>query len=212
MAILKKIKKVLTKKGRKAKPRPKPKAKVVAYKPFATSLKRSADNPIITPSHYPNWESVATFNPSAINHDGEIHIVYRAIGVNDVSTVGYAKSHDGFSISKRSPMPAYRHYMKKVTEKGPSPISYLSGGGGFGGCEDPRIILIEDKVYIIYTAFNGWDSVRIALSSISLDDFISMRWNWKEPVFISPPGEVQKNWVIFPEKVNGKYAILHAIS
>ena len=28
---------------------------------------------------------------------------------------------------------------------------------------------------------------------------------------ISPPGEIHKNWVIFPEKINGKFAILHGI-
>ena len=32
------------------------------------------------------------------------------------------------------------------------------------------------------------------------------------PVFLSPPGEVHKNWVLFPEKINGKFAILHSIS
>jgi len=52
----------------------------------------------------------------------------------------------------------------------------------------------------------------MALTSISLDDFISRRWNWKEPVLISPPGQIHKNWVLFPEKIKGKYAILHAIS
>jgi len=27
---------------------------------------------------------------------------------------------------------------------------------------------------------------------------------------ISPPNEIHKNWVLFPEKINGKYAILHS--
>jgi len=52
----------------------------------------------------------------------------------------------------------------------------------------------------------------MALTSISLDDFISKRWNWREPVLISPPGQIHKNWVLFPEKIKGKYAILHSIS
>jgi predicted GH43/DUF377 family glycosyl hydrolase len=29
---------------------------------------------------------------------------------------------------------------------------------------------------------------------------------------ISPPGQAHKNWVIFPEKIKGKYAILHSIT
>ena len=31
-------------------------------------------------------------------------------------------------------------------------------------------------------------------------------------MLISPPGEIHKNWVLFPEKINGKYAILHSLS
>ena len=72
--------------------------------------------------------------------------------------------------------------------------------------------LLGNMVYMIYTAFDGWGSVRMAMTSIRLDDFISGHFHWKEPVLISPPGEIHKNWVLFPEKINGKYAILHAIS
>ena len=72
--------------------------------------------------------------------------------------------------------------------------------------------MLDERVYLIYTAFDGWGSIRIALSSISLDDFISKRWYWREPVLISPPGEINKNWVLFPEKIKGKYAILHSLS
>jgi len=91
-------------------------------------------------------------------------------------------------------------------------ISYSSGGGWGGGCEDPRLTLLGDQVYMLYTAFDGWGSVRIALSSISLDDFIAKRWEWKEPVLISPPGQIHKNWALFPEKIKGKYAIIHSVS
>ena len=31
-------------------------------------------------------------------------------------------------------------------------------------------------------------------------------------MIMSKPGEAHKNWVIFPEKINGKYAVLHSIS
>ena len=70
----------------------------------------------------------------------------------------------------------------------------------------------DGKIYLTYTAFDGWGSVRIALSSIAKDDFVNRRWRWSAPVFLSPPGEVHKNWVLFPEKINGKFAILHSLS
>jgi predicted GH43/DUF377 family glycosyl hydrolase len=63
-----------------------------------------------------------------------------------------------------------------------------------------------------FTAFNGWDSIRIALTSISLDNLGQKNWHWKKPVLISHPGQLAKNWMLFPEKIGGKYAILHGIS
>ena len=179
-------------------------------------LKRSHKNPIIEPTSNRHWESKATFNPTAIVHDGKVHIIYRAIGESDISVLGHAESDDGFNIIEGSKELAFYHHHKLFSQKHDStnipPVIYSSGGGWGGGCEDPRLTLLGDKVYMIYTAFDGWGSVRIAMTSISLDDFISRRWNWKKPVLISPPGEIHKNWVLFPEKINGKYAILHSIS
>ena len=90
--------------------------------------------------------------------------------------------------------------------------AYFSGGGWNGGCEDPRLTLIDNRVYLTYTAFDGWGSIRIALSSIGLEDFLNKNWKWKKPALISPPGQIHKNWVIFPEKIHGKFAILHGIT
>jgi len=175
-------------------------------------LKRSHHNPIIEPESHKYWESKAAFNPSAIYHDGKVHVIYRAIGDSDVSVLGYAKSADGYFFDKNLKELAYYHKGKFNVKKTLPKISYCSGGGWGGGCEDPRLTLLGDKVYMIYTAFDGWGSLRMALTSISLDDFISRRFDWAEPILISPPGQIHKNWVLFPEKINGKYAILHAIS
>ena len=176
-----------------------------------TVLKKFIENPIISPVSHKPWESRATFNPTALYIDGKVHLIYRAIGDRDISNFGYAVSEDGLSISKRSHTPAYVQRMS-TDRKEIMYSTYSSGGGTQGGSEDPRLTHIGDKVYLIYTSFNGWNSIRIALTSISLKDFLSENWNWKEPVFISPPGEIHKNWVIFPKKINGKFAILSGIS
>jgi len=201
-----KIKKILPKKVLSKK---NPTKKVVSKKNKDESikLKKLADNPIIEPSSY-SWESKATFNPAAFESDGKIHIIYRAIGEDDASSLGYAYTYDGFNIEGR---PSYHIYKRLLnyTENVPK-IDYLSGGGGSGGCEDPRVVLIDGVVYMIYTAFDGWGSVRIALTSIKLEDLEKRNWNWKKSVMISPPGQINKNWVIFPEKINGKFAILHS--
>ena len=175
-------------------------------------LKKPKHNPIIEPREDAPWESKATFNPTAFTHNDDVHIFYRAIGDNDMSVLGYALSRDGVNIEERFPAHAFLHEVGKKRRKGRSPISYSSGGGWGGGCEDPRATKIDDTAYVLYTAFDGWGSVRIALTSIHVDDLENRKWEWQEPTYISKPGEIHKNWVLFPEKIQGKYAILHAIS
>src|SRR3989344_1348637 len=67
----------------------------VSSKVVGVDLKRAAQNPIIEPAPNLRWESKATLNPTAFYHDGKVHIVYRAIGDNDSSVLGYAASYDG---------------------------------------------------------------------------------------------------------------------
>ncbi len=179
-------------------------------------LERHDGNPIIEPRGHHWWEMKATFNPAAVYADRRVHLLYRAIGGDDVSALGYASSRDGLTFDDRDDAPAYVPHVTKeaVPEEGrvtPPEGAYLSGGGWNGGAEDPRLTLIDDRVYLTYTAFDGWGSVRIGLSSIALDDFLEKRWNWRKPALISPPGEIHKNWVIFPEKIRGKFAILHGL-
>ncbi len=172
------------------------------------ALERAHCNPIIMPREYHAWESRATYNPTAIVRDGIIHIVYRAEGHDSISVLGYASSVDGLTIEERSAQYIYRRKTQFVHTSFPDP--YTSGNNSNGGCEDPRMVLIDDVVYMTFTAFDGWGSVRVALASIDWDDFINKRWNWKKTILISPPGEKNKNWVLFPEKINGKFAILHS--
>lgn len=166
------------------------------------------ENPVILPRAEHRWESWQTFNPGAILLNGKVHFLYRAIGDDGISRLGYAVSGDGFRIDERLPYPVYRHC---VTSRQFNYISFASGGS-WGGCEDPRIVRVgdEDTLYMTYTACDG--GLGVGLTSIRLDDFLNRRWDWKKPKLISRTGEVHKNWVIFPEKINGKYAILHSVS
>ena len=179
------------------------------------TFERFEENPIIIPNPKNHWESKATFNPAALLIDGKVHLLYRAIGDNDMSVLGYAGSSNGFDIDEQLPYPAYVQDGRNNSgrrSKNVLPLSYCSGGGWNGGCEDPRLTEIGDVVYLLYTAFDGWGSIRIALSSIALEDFRQKKWNWMKTVFISPSGEIHKNWILFPEKINGRFAILHSIS
>lgn len=174
----------------------------------APTLTRSFENPIILPQSQNGWEEWQTFNPGVILLDDKVHFLYRAIGGDGTSRFGYAASKDGFAVDERLPYPIYEH---KPTNFVFNYHSFASGGS-FGGAEDPRIVRVseEDVLYMTYTACGN--GLGVALTSIKVADFLDKKWKWRKPRLISKPGEIHKNWVIFPEKINGRYAILHSIS
>jgi len=183
-------------------------------KEHTPSVVRSHLNPILAPKGEHHWESRATFNPAALREGGKTHIIYRAIGNSDISVLGYAASTDGFTIDARHTEPAFvpLEHMDDPKFKLPKFVSpYMSGGGGYGGSEDPRLTKIGDRVYMTYVAYDGWSAPRVALTSIDVNDFLAHRWNWAKPVLISAPGVVNKNACILPEKVKGKYVIFHRV-
>lgn len=179
-------------------------------------LERFEGNPVVEPIESNGWESKATFNPAALYADGRIHLLYRAIGDTDVSVLGYASSKDGLHFDDRPDTPAYvprlpfegAHHTVKPAAYG---ARYISGGGGWGGCEDPRLTLIDGQVYLLYVAFDGGSPPRVALSSITLKNFLAKEWDWAEPVLISPPHVVNKNACLLPEKVGGKFVLFHRV-
>lgn len=171
-------------------------------------LNRFDGNPILTPNKENNWEAWQTFNPSAVLIDDKVHFLYRAIGEDAVSRFGYAVSSDGMNIDKRLSYPVYTHEGNDSS----SSMFSISSGGSFNGAEDPRMVRVgdEDLLYLTYTACE--DGLRVGLSAIEIEKFLNQKWHWKKPDLISPPNEVHKNWVIFPEKISGQYAIIHSIN
>ncbi len=176
--------------------------------PTVFALERAPDNPVLVPNPDRSWESKATYNPTAFLCGGHVHIIYRADGDDNISVWGHALSINGTDIADRSKSCIFRR--KVMVENKDLPRIYASGTNTNGGCEDPRAVVIDGTVYVTFTAFDGWSSVRMALTSIDLDDFLQKRWKWKKTRLISPAGEMNKNWVLFSEKVNGKFAILHS--
>jgi predicted GH43/DUF377 family glycosyl hydrolase len=116
------------------------------------------------------------------------------VGHSGMSVFGYASSRDGFNIDERLDQPAYvptEPFEFIGTGKPTFSYPYMSGGG-WGGCEDPRLTQIEDDIYLTYTAFNGCHAPGVALSSIKVSDFLKKIWKWKKPILLSKPGEIQK--------------------
>jgi predicted GH43/DUF377 family glycosyl hydrolase len=175
------------------------------------TLARAHANPILPPGEEP-WEVEAALNPAAI-YDGErTHLLYRAIGTDGVSRLGYASSQDGVHFDDRLPYPVFVHSDAMPRSGMRYDPGQYGSGGSWSGVEDPRAVLIEDQVHVTYNAFNGWGSMRVAYTQIPLADLQSKQWNFTKPKYLSPAGERHKNWVLFPEKINGMFALFHNLS
>ncbi|MDO9537616.1 MAG: glycosidase [Thermoplasmata archaeon] len=163
--------------------------------PPAGKLIRSPFNPILAPVADHNWESKYVLNCGAIRVKGIVHIFYRAVGEDGISRIGLALSEDGLRIDERLPEPVFvpAHESEKM------------------GCEDPRLIAIEGRIYMLYTAYDGI-TPQIALASIAEDDLIHKRWqHWHRHGLVFP-GFPNKDAVLFPERFNGKLAMYHRIA
>ncbi|UCG83224.1 MAG: glycosidase [Dehalococcoidia bacterium] len=162
--------------------------------PQAGSLIRFNANPILRPIQDHSWESRYVLNPGSIRLEGKVYLVYRAFGEEQISRLGLAVSEDGFYFSERLNTPIFEP-VNEVERK---------------GCEDPRLILIRDRIYMTYTAYSG-TIAQIALASINVEDFLKYRWErWRRHGLVFP-GFTDKDAALFPVKFNGEYAMLHRV-
>jgi predicted GH43/DUF377 family glycosyl hydrolase len=145
-------------------------------------IKRHFKNPIIKKENIP-YECLHVLNPGAIKYNNKYYLLLRIVDMKNISHLGLAFSEDGinFEISKKIVL---------------SPESLEEGKG----IEDPRITKIEDKFYITYTAYSEKGAAVGLLETTDFKDF-------KRLGIILPPDN--KDVVILPEKINGKYFAYH---
>lgn len=165
-------------------------------------FKRAKNNPIIVPVPENDWEAKATFNPAAVTLNGKVHLLYRAMSSDGVSTIGHATLKNAETVESRSQKPVY---VPRETFERPA---FACVGCG---CEDPRLTAIGESLYMTYTAYDGKNPPRVAITSISQKNFLAKRWRWTKPVLISPAGEDDKDAVVFPKMIDGQYVILHRL-
>ncbi len=151
-------------------------------------MTRTANNPIIQPRSEMAWESTSTFNPGAVKNGEITHILYRAVGERNISSIGYAATMDGETILDRSM----------------EPVLLPAGPWEELGCEDPRITAFDGTYYVFYTAYSR-RGPRIALASTT--DFKG----FKRYGLIGPDHD-DKDSALFPELVGGKVTIVHRIA
>ena len=89
--------------------------------PRLLALVRSLHNPILSPGTNP-WTAEAVMNPAAAVLGGRTHLIYRAIGMDGVSRLGYASSPDGILFDDRLPYPVYVAEFIKLAPAECSPV------------------------------------------------------------------------------------------
>jgi predicted GH43/DUF377 family glycosyl hydrolase len=156
-------------------------------------LQRYEGNPLLEPLDSSPWENKYVLNPGAIRLGDKVYLFYRAVGEDNISHIGLAIS-DGYRILERLPEPILSPEIPEEKM----------------GCEDARVIRINNRLYMLYTAYDG-NVAQIAAASIAVDDFLQGDYkNWcREGLAFKNIWD--KDAIIFPEKINGKYVVYHRI-
>lgn len=169
----------------------------------ARTFIRAEKNPILAPRG-DGYESRDVFNPAAIDINGSVYILYRAMDASNTSTIGLAISRDGTTIDERLDAPVYAPRAEFEMKRG-SPT-------GNSGCEDPRIVRIGDTLHMTYTAYDGVHAPAGAVSSISVEDFLARKFeNWSMPLLLTPDGVDDKDLALLPETLDGNYLLYHRV-
>jgi beta-1,4-mannooligosaccharide/beta-1,4-mannosyl-N-acetylglucosamine phosphorylase len=147
-----------------------------------TVFKRYEGNPIIVPDQVPGANSI--FNSAVVKFEGAYAGVFRV----DSQRLG-AALHRGFSKDGI----AWKIDSKPIKFTTVYDIDPTSGG------YDPRVVKIGNKYYITWCAHLGGATIGLGETT----DFKSFR----KLEFPLPP--FNRNGVLFPRKVNGKYLMLH---
>jgi beta-1,2-mannobiose phosphorylase / 1,2-beta-oligomannan phosphorylase len=171
------------------------------------------------------FENEGVLNPAVIKEGTIVHIFYRAVSKGNYSTLGYCKSEGPHTITERSE----------------SPILFPQSDYESKGIEDPRIVKIDDLYYLTYTAYDGinalgalatssdllhWNKQGIIVPQICYNEFHRLadskgdinekylRYNEHEQINEKLGKKVllwDKNVILFPRKINGKFFFLHRI-
>jgi predicted GH43/DUF377 family glycosyl hydrolase len=159
-------------------------------------LQRHPANPLLLPDPHSEWECYNVFNPSVIHHNGLFHMHYRAQGLDWVSRIGYAVSEDGITWNRLR-----------------LPVLEPHDGSDSRGVEDPRVVEIAGVFYMTYTAYGrefrgqgapthlGGGILPMIARSENL-----ITWERIGPIVV---GEDNKDHVLFPRKINGRFVALH---
>ncbi len=168
-------------------------------------LVRCEKNPLLKPRG-DDWEALAVFNCGAVKIKDKIHILYRAIGdyVTYTSRLGYAVFDENLNLLERWKEPVF-HPDLKFWEM---------------SIEDPRLVKIENKLYITYVTTPkptppfavrkklGLPRPEQPFPRCAVAEIKEFK-EFKRLGIVTPYNAEERNLVLFPRKIRGRYAALH---
>ena len=180
-------------------------------------LQKYEHNPILSPNRNNYWEELCTCNPGAWYENGKFYLLYRAAGKDHEHKIylGLAESEDGFNFVRVSD----------------EPVLSPSFDGPDSGCvEDPRIVKFDDYYFITYAYrpyppgqyWNfGPDEVLqyecpeaaplVLKNNITNSGLLISKdlRTFKRVGRLTRSSLDDRDVILFPEKVNGKFVMLH---
>ncbi|MFO7368966.1 MAG: glycosidase [Bacteroidales bacterium] len=180
-------------------------------------LKKYTNNPVLKPNPDNYWESLTVCNPGVYYENDIFYMLYRAAG-NDKEHVirfGLATSNDGYNFTRVSDEPVI----------GPG-----AEGPDSGCIEDARIVKFDDFFYITY-AFRPYppgqywtfDHDVVLTHPVGKHAPLFLKENMANSGLMITPdfktwmrlGRItrsnldDRDVILFPEKINNKYVMLH---
>lgn len=181
-------------------------------------LKKWSGNPILVPRQDSGWEGCQVRNPAAVFHEDRVHLFYTAadnMTKDHTLRLGHAVSTDGFHFERISMDPVITPSMTEFQ------------GFDAGGVEDPRCVKIDDTFYMTYMA-RVVPYAQFQYYGVRREDMpenAGVTWtenfrrggllvskdlkNFKRCGPITSDQFYDANVILFPEKINGKFVMMH---
>ena len=181
-------------------------------------LRKYEKNPILSPVPEHDWENLVTTNPGAWydEESGEILLIYRAAGAEKEHHVNLAlaKSTNGYDFERVSDHPLFER---------------VDGTWDGGSIEDPRVVKFGEFYFITYAAVGYapgqyWlmkkrcvpdgmpEEAPYILRENDTRTGLAITKDFKtfyRPGYLTDSTVDDRDVIIFPEKVNGKFVTLH---